>query len=225
MRVLLIILLALLFVPVFAQEEKKHIREGNKQYENKDYLGAEQEYRQALEKKKDSFKAMFNLGDAYYKEGKYQEAAGQFEMLTGRKTSRDTLARVYHNLGNALLKQKQYEKSVAAYKNALKNNPDDEDTRYNLAYALKMLQQQQQKQDQQKQQQNQDKKDNKDKKDDKQDQKKDKQDQQKQQQQPQMSKEDAQRLLDALNNDEKDIQKRLKKEKRKGQPTGTDKDW
>lgn len=221
MRSLLVILLVMLCLPAFSQEDKKLIREGNKQYNNGNYIEAEKQYRQALEKKKDSYKAMYNLGDAYYKQGKYQEAANQFEMLSTKKTSRDTLAKVYHNLGNSLLKQKEYEKSIKAYKNALKNNPNDEDTRYNLAYAQKMLQQQQQ----QKQKQDQQKQDKQDQKKDKE--KKDMKDQQQQQQHPQqqMSKEDAQRLLDALNNDEKDIQKKLKVEKGKGQPVRTDKDW
>ena len=219
-------------------------------YEAKKFSEAEKSYRTAVDKKKDSYKAIFNLGDAYYKQGKFKEAAEQFEILTTRKASKDTLAQVYHNLGNALLKQQQFDKSIAAYKNALKNNPKDEDTRYNLAYAQMMQRMQQKQQEEQKKKQQQeeqknekDKEKNKDKgneKDKKKEEeknkegdknkenedKKDKGDQkgEPRPQQPQISKEDAQRLLDALNNDEKGVQKKLKKEQSKGK-TQTEKDW
>lgn len=249
MKNLLLILLAFLTLPTLAQEEKRYIREGNRHYEAKKFPEAEQSYRKALDKKNDSFKAMFNLGDAYYKQGKYKEAEGQFEALTSKKTSRDTLAKVYHNLGNSLLMQKQYEKSITAYKKALKNDPGDDDTRYNLAYAQKMLKQQQQQQqqkdknqqqdqqnkDQNKQDKNQDKgnEQDKNKKDQNKEGEQDKenQDQQKgneeqQRQEQEISKERAQRLLDALSNDEKEIQKKLKKQQGRGKAKPeSGKDW
>ncbi|MEK6616211.1 MAG: tetratricopeptide repeat protein, partial [Bacteroidota bacterium] len=172
-----------------------------------------------------SYRGAFNLGDAYYKQGKYKEAAEQFEMLTQRKTNNDTLSKAYHNLGNSYLKQKEFEKSITAYKNALKKNMDDEETRYNLAYAQKMLKQQQEQQ-----KQNQDKKDhdkNKDKNKDKnQDKSKDKKKDDKQEQQQQnISKEDAQRLLEALNNDEKKLRDKMNEKKVKVAKTQIEKDW
>jgi Ca-activated chloride channel family protein len=242
------LLAVLTFLPAisYAQQEKKYIKEGNILFENKKYKEAEKSYQQALQKDKGSYKATFNLGDAYYKQGKYEDAAQQFQDLTHRATSADTLSKAYHNLGNALLKSKKYEESANAYKNALKNNPNDDETRYNLAYAQQMLKQQQ---EQQKKDKNKDKKD-KDKKDknkkdknknddkDKQDkdkQDKDKEDQQKKNQQnkdqkdkkeqpDKISKEDAQRLLDALQNDEKNIQDKLKKGKQ-GIKVKIEKDW
>jgi len=237
------ILLALLtFLPAtgFSQQEKKYIKEGNELFDNKKYQEAAKSYQQALKKDKDSYKATFNLGDAYYKQEKYEDAAQQFQALTHRATSRDTLSKAYHNLGNALLKSKKYEESINAYKNALKNNPSDEDTRYNLAYAQQMLKQQQQQnkdnKDKDKKDKDKDKKDKNDKnKDDKKEQdKKDKENQdkkdqkkkkEKQQQQPdQISKEDAQRLLDALQNDEKNVQNKAKKGKQ-GIRVKIEKDW
>ena len=232
----------LIFLPAvgFSQQERKFIKEGNQFFENKKYKEAEKSYQQALKKDKESYKATFNLGDAYYKQQKYEDAAQQFQALTHRATSKDTLSKAYHNLGNALLQSKKYEESINAYKNALKNNPNDEDTRYNLAYAqqqLKQQQQQQQNKDQNKDKKDQNKKekdDKKDKKDDKKDQnKKDNEDQKKdqkkknkkQQQQPdQISKEDAQRLLDALQNDEKNVQNKAKKGKQ-GIKVKIEKDW
>ncbi len=152
----------------FAQtDEQKLVREGNKLYKEKKYTEAEKNYMNALGKQSNSYRGAFNLGDAYYQQGKYKEAAEQFEMLTKRQTSNDTLAKAYHNLGNSYLKQKEFEKSINAYKNSLKKNTTDEDSRYNLAYAQKMLkkQQEQQKKDQEKKEQ--EKKDQEKKEDEK----------------------------------------------------------
>ncbi|MDP1746903.1 MAG: tetratricopeptide repeat protein, partial [Bacteroidota bacterium] len=74
---------------VFSQQEKKFIREGNKQYDAKNYSEAEKNYSRGLNKNKDSYKSSFNLGDAYYKQGKYEEAAEQFQLLTHRPSSKD----------------------------------------------------------------------------------------------------------------------------------------
>jgi tetratricopeptide (TPR) repeat protein len=236
----------LAFLPAFtyAQKEKKFILEGNEQFENKKYEEAEKNYQKALKENKDSYKASFNLGDAYYKQEKYEEAAKQFQELTHRATSKDTLAKTYHNLGNALLKAKKYEESATAFKNALKNNPNDDDTRYNLAYAQEFLKQQQQNKDNKdnkdKKDDNKKNKDNKDQKDkdnkdkdknnnnekDKEENKKqdEKEKEKQQQQQNSISKENAQRLLDALQNDEKNIQNKTKKNKQ-GVKVDIQKDW
>jgi len=215
----------------YAQSEKKHLKEGNTLYEKSDYNNAEKEYSKALSKNKNSYKSSFNLGDAYYKQGKYEEAANQFQLLTHSATSKDTLAKAFHNLGNSLLKSKKYQESVDAYKNALKNNPNDKETQYNLAYAQQYLKQQQQQQ-----QKNKDKKDDKkekkdDKKDKKEKQEENKKDQEKkeeekkEQEKNKISKEDAKRLLDALQNDEKNLQEKMKKGKTKGVKIEIEKDW
>jgi tetratricopeptide (TPR) repeat protein len=209
----------------FAQTDKKLIREGNKSYDNKKYSDAEVAYKKSLSKNQKSYEGNFNLGDAYYKQGKYDEAAKQFDQLKSQKTDKKTEAAALHNLGNTLLQNKKYQESIDAYKEALKLNPADEDTRYNLAYAQAMLKQQQQQQQQQ--QQNQDKK-NQEKKDQqkqqqKPEQQKQEQAQQKQEQKKEISKEDAERILQALNNDEKD--KHKKKAKVAATRIRIDKDW
>lgn len=229
---------------LFAQDDHVLIREGNKNYEKGKYSEAEQSYQQSLQKKNDSYKGTFNLGDAYYKQGKYKEAINQFQMLSNKKTSSDTLARAYHNLGNSYLKnylsqpkmlandsmnsdkESMLSNSVEAYKKALKNNPKDEDTRYNLSYASRLLKEQKKQNQQNKKDKDEDKKDNKDNKDKKEDKKDQKQDQ-KQEQKPQdkISKEDAQRLLEASNNEEKNTQEKLKREKAVGKKTAIEKDW
>ena len=224
-KVLITLLLFICNFYCFSQEEKKFIREGNKQYYEKKYEAAEKKYLQGLIKNKDSYKSAFNLGDAYYQQGKYEEAAEQFQSLTHRATAKDTLSKAYHNLGNSLMKTKKYQEGLDAYKNALKNNPNDEDSRYNYAYAQQMLQQQKQQQQKDKDNKDKDKKDEDKKEEEK---KNDKENKDKQEQKPQqnkISKEDAQRLLDALQNDEKNLQDKIKKDKMKGVKVKIEKDW
>jgi Ca-activated chloride channel homolog len=223
-----------------AQNENKFIREGNDFYKRNNFAAAEKSYSKSIEKNKESLDAQFNKGDALYKQKKYEDAANLFESLTKKTNDKGKLAQTYHNLGNSLLQNKKYEDCVKAYQNALKLNPKDEDTRYNLAYAKKKLEQQNQQnkndknkdnkgnQDQQKQDSQGDKKEEKkDQNQDSKDQKEGKQDEQQQaQQQPQkMNKEDAKRLLEAMNNQEKNVQDKLKKKKAVGAKIAIEKDW
>jgi Ca-activated chloride channel homolog len=201
---------------LFAQSDLKLIRDGNKKYNGDNFSDAETSYRKSLEKNNKSFEGEFNLGDALYKQGKYSEAADKFRNLSSQNLEKETLAKVYHNLGNSLLKDQKLEESVEAYKRALQSNPKDEDTRYNLAYAMsQMKQEQQQKDDKSK-----DKKDKKDenKKEEKQEQQKEEKAEEKKQdaqearkKEEKISKEDAERILQALNNQEKEAQKKLGK--------------
>jgi tetratricopeptide (TPR) repeat protein len=216
MRILLTYILLITVAIAYSQDEKKFIRDGNKKFDQQKFNDAEIAYRKGLDKNSNSFESAFNLGDALYKQGKYPEASTQFQSLTNRELSKEDKANVYYNLGNSLLKEKKYKESIEAYKQALRDDANDMDSKYNLSYAMKMLKQQQQQQ-----QQNQDNKDNKDQKKDqqqqqqqqKEQQKKDEQKQQQQQQQQQkqeISKEDAERMLKSMDNDEKNLQEKLK---------------
>lgn len=222
----------------FGQSGKKYVREGNRNFEEKKYEESEVSYRKAINKEADLFDANFNLGDALYKQEKFNEAATKFDGLTNRVESNKELAKACHNLGNSLLKSQKIEQSIAAYKSSLRYYPDDQETKYNLAYAKDLLKEQQQKKDQdQKQNKDQDKnkekqeqdndKQNQQEKDQQEQNKKDQQeDKQKQQKQSQkISKEDANRLLNALANDEKMIQEKVKKAKAKMQKVKTEKNW
>ncbi len=219
----------------FAQSERSLIRDGNNDYKENKYTDAEVHYRKALEKNKDLHQGAFNLGDALYKQGRFDEAAEQYRLSATKQNDENTKAQSLHNAGNALLKGQKYPESIAAYKEALKLNPNDADTKYNLEYAKAMLKQQQQNKDQKNDKQNKDQQKDQQKKDDKQKQDQQKQqehqkqeqekqeqekqrqaqqkDQQKQGQQKkqQISKEDAERILEALKNEEKDVQKKLHK--------------
>ncbi len=222
---------------LWAQQERKFIRKGNQAYEKKEYNKADIQYRKALEKNNNSFEAKFNIGDALYKQGKYEEATQQFQSITSLAKTKEEKAKIYHNMGNSLLQTHQQianadtngylQKSIDAYKMALKNNPEDMDTKYNLSYALKMLRKQQQQQQQNKdnKQQQQQNKDNKQQQQNKDNKNKEKQDQKQQQQnqEQKMSKKDADRLLKALQQNENKLQDKLKKQK--SQKVKVEKDW
>lgn len=219
-------LLFLLSIAAIGQKENSLIRKGNGDYEQKDFKGAEKNYRKALEINGENQKAKFNLGAAVYQGGDYGEAARVYSGMAELKSDAAGKARIYHNLGNSLLKSKEYEKSIMAYKNALVNDPKNLDTKYNLEYARMMLRKQQQ---EQQNQQNKDQQDNKDKQEN-QKKNEDQQNQQKQNQnqdpeQRKISKEDAQRMLEALKNDEKKTQQKVKKQQMKVQVVGVEKDW
>lgn len=227
---------------VWAQKaERKNIREGNKFYGEEKYTEAEIAYRKSLEVNPRSTEGTYNLGNALYKQKKFPEAAEQYQLIAGqsekmKETSEEKsrLAAMYHNVGNIGMQSKEYAKSVEAYKQSLRLNPKDDETRYNLALAQKLLhdQQQQQNQDQNKDQ-NEDKKEDQNKQDQKQQDQQQQQDDNKQnktqeQQQPneQMSQDNAQQILDAFLQDEKNTQEKVKKaQAQQQQRRRTEKEW
>jgi len=212
----------------FSQKENKFLREGNRSFKQGDYQEAEKDYRKALEVNKESVKGQFNLGTAVYEEKNYKESAEIFSSLGEKSLARPVKSGAYHNLGNSLLEAQEYEKSIEAYKQALINNPKDLDSKYNLEYArMKLKEQQQQQQDQQnKQDKDKQDKEDKDQQDQQDQQNKDQQDQQKQPPKPnKISKKDAERMLEAMKNDEKKTMEKVKKQKAKVGVVAVEKDW
>jgi len=202
MKIILFILAILIGIPMFAQQKQSLLREGTKLYSDSSYSQAEIKYRKALEKDQDYFKSSFNLADAVYKQERYEEASSLFNALKDNASSKDDLAKVYHNLGNSLAKENKYEKAINAYKNSLRINPTDDETRYNLALTKKNKQKQE---EQNKDQENKDQENNK--------------------KQDKISKEDAEKMLDAIQQKEKDLQDKLQKKKVKGKKIKLLKDW
>lgn len=230
-RIVHVGLFSLLTISLLAQEERGFTREGNKYFDKQKYADAEASYKKAIEKKSNFPEAVFNLGDALYKQGRFEDASKQFEMAVKLLTDTARKAQAYHNMGNAAMEKKEYKDAVKAYKEALKLNPNDKDTKYNLAFANAKLKDKQQNQDNKNQnKQNQDQ--NKD-----QQQKQDKKDQQnkdggnKQEDKPkrsngkELSKEQAEKLLKDLSSEEQKTQEKMQKKMAKPSDAKIEKDW
>lgn len=172
------IIYMLLFLPLglFAQEEEKEtekqepvkiklaekqiLRSGNDLFKQKRFVDAEVKYKKALKENPNYSTAGYNLGNAVYEQNRLEEALPLYELVAKSSGETETREKSFHNIGNVMMKQKQYDKAIAAYKNSLLLNPKDEATRYNLALAQKLLEDQQQ--NDQNQDQNQDKDENQD---------------------------------------------------------------
>jgi Ca-activated chloride channel family protein len=219
-------LLLLVTMTAVAQTDRQYIRQGNKQFHRGDYPGAEVSFRKALEKNPKNPQAAFNLGNALMAQKKDSAAVEQFENAARLETNPLRKAQSFHNMGVICQTHKMYGEAIEAYKKALRLNPDDDETRYNLV----LCKHQKQKQDQNRQNQDQQNNDDK-KKDDKKDQqkpeeKKDQQDQKQQEQpKPQMSKENAEQLLNAAIQNEKQTQDKLKKAQQQPQRRNIQKNW
>jgi tetratricopeptide (TPR) repeat protein len=229
-----------MIVLVNAQNDRKLIRNGISAYEDGKFADAEVEFRKAENINPQSFEAVFNTGAALYGQEKYEETVKQYESLLGETHDPDNEAQIWHNIGNSLLEAQQYGPSIEAYKNSLRKNPSDQDTRYNLAYAKQKLQDQQQQnqenqdqenqdQDQNQENQNQDQhQENQDQDQHQENQNQDQQDQlnRQQEQLPQeISREDAERMLDAIQQQEKDVKDKVDMKKAAAAKIKTEKDW
>lgn len=207
---------------LLGQEEREYIRKGNRLYKKGEFAGSEGMYRRAEEQSSSGNDAIFNLGDALYRQNRYSEASAEFSRAA-KAGETDSLKRAdgLYNLGNSLLKEQKFEESINAYMSSLKLNPANIQAKYNLAYAQDQLKKQQEQEQQQDQKKDQEKGDNKDQQQDKQDQeqkedqdkKEQPQNEQNQQQQPDISREDAKRLLDALAAKEKEAQDKVQRDK------------
>lgn len=249
-----ILVLTVPFISLNAQSLRSLNNDGVDLYKNKKYTDAEVNFKKGIDKDTNSFHPRFNLGDSYFKQGKYDEAVKAFGNSATKAMTKEEQAKSFYNMGSSFIKAEKYKEAIDAFKKSLKLNPTDKDAKYNLSYAIEK-QKEQQKQNQNKnnqnkddkknnkdqnKDQNKDNKDNKDKKDNKdnkdqnknndnkdnKDQNKKDQDMQNQQQkqnEPKMSKPEAERILEAIKNNEKDLQKQLRK--KAGTPVKTDKDW
>ena len=212
--------------PVSAQTDRQYIRQGNKLFRSGDYPNAEVSYRKAIEKNPKNPQAVFNLGNALMAQKKDSAAVMQFDSATKLETNPLRKAKAYHNVGVICQSHKMYGEAIEAYKSALRLNPADDETRYNLVLCKHQQKKQQQNQQQNQQGNNDQKQDDKKDQQNK-DQQKDKQENKKQQEQPkpQMSKENAEQLLNAAIQNEKQTQDKLNKAQQQPQRRTTLKNW
>lgn len=229
---LVLMMFAAIFSASAQKAERDYIRKGNRAFKDSVFVDAEVNYRKALEVNPKSSISMYNLGNTLVRQNKVQEAMEQYSAAAKIEKDKSKLAYIFHNIGDIFQTQKDYAKAVEAYKESLRNNPKDDETRYNLALAQKLLKDQ--KQNQQNQDQNQDQNKEQEKKEQEKKDQENKQDQQNnQQQQPpqsqkqneQMSKENAEQLLKSVMQDEKDVQDKVKKQQQVIQGGRLEKDW
>lgn len=223
-RTLSLIVLAASAVAAFAQSERADIREGNKLFEQSKFAQSEKSYRAALAKNPTSTEALFNVAGSIYKQGRWEEATTAYSEIAKAGTPS-----AHYNLGNTLFQQRKLDEAIESYKASLRANPSDMEAKFNLAYAQKLKQEQDKDKDKNQQQnQNQDQKqDKKDEQDQKQneDQKKEDQKQQQQQQPKPQSRQDAERMLNAIQAAEDKTKEKVEAQKIETATRKSGNDW
>lgn len=214
-------LITFLPLTLAAQSDRQLIRQGNKQFRAGNMAEAEVLYRKAVEKNQRNPQATYNLGNALMEQRKDSLSINQLEASAKLETNPLRRAQAFHNIGVICQKHQVFNEAIEAYKESLRNNPTDDQTRYNLELCKRQQKQQQQddKQNQQKQEQ--------EKKEQEQKQEQEKQEKKDQQQPPkqQMSKDNAEQLLNAAMQEEKQTQERMQKAMQRSQKRTLEKNW
>ncbi|MCP4686298.1 MAG: tetratricopeptide repeat protein [bacterium] len=241
----LLIVALLSATSVFADKATDAVSRGNEAFRNEEFKDALEQYQIAETEMPESPKLDYNIAGVHFSEGKYEDAVERYTRALN-STDMDIETSAYYNLGNTYYRMEDYQNAITSYQEALDNDPDFTEAKINLELARKMLKEQmkpqeQEEQEQQQQEQQEQEQEQEEKKEEEQqeqeeqqqqqnqqqdDQDKKDQEQQQQQSQPQeqkMSKEDAERILNALRDDERDIQKKIKRQVAVGDYTG--KDW
>ena len=210
-----------------SQTDRDYIRRGNRLMRDSVWDKAQVEYQKAIERDNTNPISHYNLGNALLYQNKAEDAMKEYETAARLEKDKGRLAQIYHNMGVLLQSAKQFDKAVACYRNSLRNDPTNNETRYNYAlslYQLKKNQNNQDNQDQQKDEQGQDEK--KEQEQQQQQQEQDKKEEQQQQPQPeQMSRENAEQMLNAAMQDEKATQEKLQKAQQQRQRRQLKKQW
>ena len=191
-----------------AQTKKRSLfKKGNKLFSDSIYAESEINYRKSLEQDQDFFKAKYNLANSVFKQERYDESEYLYSAILNQSEVKEENNKVQYNLATSQLKQNKFNEAIENYKKYIKKNPQDEDAIYNYCYAKKMLEQQQDNQEQQQDNQEQ------------------QQDKQEQQEKEQMSKEDIEKLLNAIQNQEKETKVKMQKNKKQKTTRKITKDW
>ena len=211
-------------IPTQAQSDRSNIREGNRLFRSGKHADSEVSYRKAMEKNPRNPQAAYNLGNALFAQKKDSAAVVAYQSGVQLETSAKRKAMGYHNMGVVCQSHKMFSEAIEAYKNALRLNPKDDEARYNLELCKKQQKKQQDKKNQDKKDQKKDQNDKDEKKDqDKKDQNKDKQ--KEKQDKNKMSKDNAEQLLNAAIQQEKNTQKRMKDKMQQPRSRKLDKNW
>jgi len=124
------------------KESKEFLSEANYEMENDNFFLAEAAYREAIATNPEEDTGKYNLGIAYYDKEMNDVAMSRFKQAAAVADTKSDKHKVFHNLGNTFMNEKLYKEAVESYKNALRNNPKDEETRYNYALAKELLEEQ-----------------------------------------------------------------------------------
>lgn len=219
--------------------------DGNIEFAENNLVEAESLYRKSISKDSLNLKAVYNMGNSFYKNELKDEAINQYRSSIKKTTDKDLLHKSFHNLGNVFMQNEDYQNAVDSFKKALLNKPSDDETRYNYVLAKELLKNQQKnnKKDDKDKKNDKDKKEDKEKKNDK-DKKDDKKDDKKEEEKKdnksekkndnkennnpkpnKISPEQLKNLLKAMDNEEKKVQNKVNKNKVKGSPIKNKKDW
>ena len=242
---LLLLILLFFTIDALAQHPNSLVRKGNASYTDTLYSKAEQKYREALMKDQNSYAASFNLADAIYKQEKFSESTSLFKALSEKTQNKIEKSESFHNLGNSLMKEQKIDEAIEAYKNALRNNPKDIDTKHNLAYAQRMKNQQQKQEEEKEEEQDKEEEKEEEEKEEEEEEKQEEEKEEEKNNQEQnenseeqskeepkkpqdpneMTEDEAEQILDALQQQEKELQEDLQKKKNKGVKLKILKDW
>ena len=225
-RPLTMMLLFFVAVSAMAQTDRDYIRRGNRYMRDSIYDKAQVEYQKAIERDNTNSISHYNLGNALLYQNKAQDAMKEYKTAAKLEKDKGRLAQIYHNMGVVLQAAKQFDKAVACYRNSLRNDPTNNETRYNYALSLFQLKKNQSEQSSQDQQQDENGKDEKEEKQEQPQPQQDSQNEQKQQPQPdQMSRENAEQMLNAAMQDEKATQEKIQQAQQKRQQKQLQKQW
>ena len=216
-RLILIVLCVFISITIHAQTKHQLLRSGDASYSAGEYSKAEEAYRKAIEKEGKS-QAKYNLGNSLYEQERYDEALEQYQSAINSAPNTESKSQAYHNLGNSLFNNQKLKESLEAFKQALRYRPDDLETKHNLSYAKQILKQQQQQKKQEQQEG-----EESDEEQEKKDQKPQEQNQEQQnevnnesesestKEKRDLDKEDARKLLEIAENEEKKVQEKMRK--------------
>lgn len=227
-KLLTLFILLMVTVTAFADTDRQNVRAGNRQYHQQKYDEAEVYYSKAVDQDPSNPQALYNLGCALLAQQKDSIAVERFQEAAKFETNKMRKAKIYHNLGWICQSKKLFDDAIEAYKESLRNNPADEETRYNLALCQFQKKKEDEQKEQQKQQQEKQDQQKQDQQQQEQKQQQDQQDDQKQQQKPvseDMDKQNAEQLLNAAMQKEKDTQDKLKKAMMQPQQRNLENNW